>query len=82
MSMGQLGNQNFYLLTPQDNILTQYLLKGNKILVERIKEVELLSNNIIKKDNFIEVIEEGVVKIKLNKIPNYNGSRTQNFLIF
>lgn len=81
-SMGQLGNQNFYLLTPQDNILTQYLLKGNKILVEKIKEVELLSNNIIKKDNFIEVIEEGVVKIKLNKIPNYNGSRTQNFLIF
>lgn len=73
---------SFYLLTPQDNIITQYLLKGNKILVERIEEVELLSDNIVKKDNFIEVIEEGVTKIKLNKISNYNGSRNQNFLIF
>lgn len=73
---------SFYLLTPQDNIITQYLLKGNKILVEKIEEVELLSDNIVKKDNFIEVIEEGVTKIKLNKISNYNGSRTQNFLIF
>ena len=73
---------SFYLLTPQDNIITQYLLKGNKILVEKIEEVELLSDNIVKKDNFIEVIEEGITKIKLNKISNYNGSRTQNFLIF
>ena len=73
---------SFYLLTPQDNIITQYLLKGNKILVEKIEEVELLSDNIVKKDNFIEVIEEGVTKIRLNKISNYNGSRTQNFLIF
>ena len=30
----------------------------------------------------IEVIEERVTKIRLNKISNYNGSRTQNFLIF
>lgn len=73
---------SFYLLTPQNNIITQYLLKGNKILVEKIEEVELLSDNIVKKDNFIEVIEEGVTKIKLNKIFNYNGSRAQNFLIF
>lgn len=75
-------SESFYLLTPQDDIITQYLLKGNKILVEKIEEVELLSDNIVKKDNFIEVIEEGVTKIKLNKISNYTGSRTQNFLIF
>lgn len=81
--IGKITNTNsFYLLTPQNNIITQYLLKGNKILVERIEETQLLSNNIIKKDNFIEVTEDGIVKIKLNTISNYNGSRTQNFLIF
>ena len=57
----------------------QYLLKGNKIIVEDTNLIKIYSSNcFIKNEKIIEITEDGEVYLFLYRI---NG-RNQNFLIF
>lgn len=58
----------------------QYLLKGNKIIVEDTNLIEIHSSNcFIKNEKIIEITEDGEVYLFLYRI---NNGRNQNFLIF
>ena len=58
----------------------QYLLKGNKIIVEDTNLIKVYSSNcFIKNEKIIEITEDGEVYLFIYRM---NSGRNQNFLIF